>query len=98
VLIGDPFTSPTIQRTSRQLFTQGNGITDLRHNVQLAALNRRCLESTSKNWTQGNTDCVKPDYFMGYIAGDTFAYDGTMFDQDWVAVETPVIQYLTNST
>ena len=98
LLIGDPFTSPVIQRTSRHLFTQGNGITDLRHNAQIATLNRRCLESTTKNWTKGNLDCVTPDDFMVDVSGGTFSYDGTIFEADWDPIEDPIIQYLSNNT
>jgi hypothetical protein len=58
---------------------------------QVAALNQRCLESTSRNWTQGNIDCVTPDEYMCKVSGGTFIYDGTIFDPDWDRVEDPVV-------
>ena len=72
-----------IQSTSHHLFTRYNSITDLRHNRQFAALNRRCLEETTSNWTEGNLACEAIDDFMVDISGGTFAYDGTIFPRDW---------------
>lgn len=65
---------------------------------QIATLNRRCLESTSTNWTQGNIDCVSPDDFMCQVSGDTFSYDGNLFEGEWDRVETPVVLFLSNAT
>jgi hypothetical protein len=70
----------------------------MRHNAQIAALNQRCLESTSANWTLGNILCEEIDDFIVHISGFTFAYDGTIFEPDWDMIEDPTVQFLSSST
>ena len=98
LLIGDALSSPVIQRTSRHLFSRFNGITDLRHQSQMATLNQHCLESVGRNWSQADSDCNALGDYLSAISGDTFDYDGTIFEHDWDASAQNTYDFLTQST
>lgn len=83
ILLGDPFVNPIPQRTTRYKIAEGLGIIDQRHMNAISALNRRCLETASSNWTDGNDECSSTIDYAIDVSGDTFSYDASIFDPDW---------------
>jgi hypothetical protein len=66
----------------------------------ISAMNRRCLETASKNWIEGNDECSATIDFAIDVSGDTFSYDLSIFDPDWDATmhEDDVKNYITKSS
>jgi hypothetical protein len=61
----------------------GIGIVDNRHMNAIATVNRRCIETASVNWTEGNDECSSTIDYVIDVSGDTFSYDVSIFDPDW---------------
>ena len=98
-MIGNPYASPLIQRTSTHKVGQALGIVDSYNYDQIAALRRGCEESLSSTFstTAGSTCEMTMDY-VDEVGGGVFTYDARRFDYDWTPVENPYMAYLTNSS
>jgi carboxypeptidase C (cathepsin A) len=99
ILLGDPLVNPIPQRLARYKIAEGLGIIDKRHMGAISALNRRCLETASANWTEGNDECSATIDYAIDVSGDTFSYDASIFDPDWDLTmhEDDVKHYITTS-
>jgi hypothetical protein len=65
----------------------------------ISAMNRRCLETASRNWTEGNGECSATIDLAIDVSGGTFSYDASIFGQDWdnTSHEDDVKNYIMES-
>lgn len=97
VLIGNPYASPLIQRTSTHKVAQSLGIIDTYNMDQIATLRRQCEEAVSTNFSTAGDACVSTMDYVDEVGGDVFSYDARIFGYDWTPVETPYMAYLSKS-
>ena len=62
---------------------KGENIFDDANLGQIAALRRRCFETVSTDWENGQVACNQTQDYIDEIAGGLFARDGTQFESDW---------------
>jgi hypothetical protein len=100
ILVGDPIVNPIPQRLNRYRIAQGLGILDNRHMNAMSTFHRRCLETSSQNWTLGDDDCAETIDYAVDVSGTVFDYDVSINDADFEGIyhEQDVKNYIMNST
>lgn len=97
ILIGDPFASPVIQRTSTHKVAQALGIIDDVNLQQVATLRKNCEEIIGKNWTLSSDLCGQTMDYIDDVAGGLFTYDARIFDVDWAPIGAVMDDFLIRS-
>ena len=94
--VGDPFAAPARQRVTMHELARVLTILDAQHVPQVAALERRCVESLV-NVTAAAGVCSAIIEFVVAVSGGAHEYDLREFAADWAPIAAPVPDYFTVS-
>ena len=53
------------------------------HMREIDAVNRRCVEVASQNWTLGDDECSATIDYAIDVSGGVFDYDVSIYESDW---------------
>ena len=97
-LIGDPYSSPVLQRTQIHRVPEALGILDDMNLDQIALLEQKCLEQQAINLTKTADVCGAIMDYVETISDNVLAYNSRIFDYDFNPTEQVVVDIFTKST
>jgi carboxypeptidase C (cathepsin A) len=96
-LIGDPYSSPVLQRTQIHRVPEALGILDDMNLDQIALLEQKCLEQQAINLTKTADVCGAIMGYVETISDNVLPYDSRIFDYDFSPKEQVVKDIFTVS-
>jgi len=97
-LIGDPYSSPVLQRTQIHRVPEALGILDDMNLDQVALLEQKCLEEQAINLTATADKCGAIMDYVETISDNVLPYNSRIFDYDFDPKEQVVKDIFTKST
>jgi len=97
-LIGDPYSSPVLQRTQIHRVPEALGILDDMNLDQIALLEQKCLEEQAINLTATADTCGAIMDYVETISDNVLPYNSMIFNYDFDPKEDVVKLIFTNST
>jgi len=97
-LIGDPYSSPVLQRTQIHKVPEALGILDDMNLDQIALLEQKCLEEQAINLTATADTCGAIMDYVETISDGVLPYNSMIFNYDFDPKEEVVKMIFTNST
>jgi hypothetical protein len=63
---------------------------------QISALNQNCHHDHTRDIVKAKDSCMDIMNYIKAVSGDVFHYNAMVFDQDWLTVKQPYIDFLTS--